>query len=278
MTEARAKQAAPSTGGPRAAEPITRCELLLLAGLVSAGALLRLIAAAGSGVEHFDEGVYASNVYCGDLGGSYPNQRFYAPPLVPALIEYGMLAGLPPNVAALLPGLMAGTGTIAALWWLGRSWFAPRVGIAAAALAALSDFHVSHSASALTDVLLGLWMVLAIDALARSWLHGRILWAVSAGFFTGLAWWTKYNGWLPLAIGAAALPLLWWLAGRRQLPWWLAGLMAAAAVVALVWSPYYLSLQASGGYGPIAANHAPSISSVLPAGSIPPRGTSPASS
>jgi len=226
-----------------------------LAIIVLVGAGLRLAALSRSAVEHFDEGVYASNLYFGAPDFAYPQQRFYAPPLLPALIEAGMLAGLRPNVAALLPGFLAGCGTIVALWWFGRSWFSPAVGLAAATLAALSDFHIAYSAAALTDVLFGLWLVLAVDAITRSLFHLDYRWAIGAGIYTGLAWWTKYNGWLPLAIEAAALPLLWLVTPQsilRKL-----GCFATTTTIAIaVWSPYYLSLQASGGYGPISANHA----------------------
>jgi 4-amino-4-deoxy-L-arabinose transferase-like glycosyltransferase len=187
-----------------------------------------------------------------------------------------------------LPSFLAGCGTIAALWWLGRSWFSPEVGLAAAALVALSDFHIAFSTTALTDVLLGLWIVLAVDAMVRAIAVGTLrlpspnfggpsfrddgtptrsagapvpaafLWATIAGLYTGLAWWTKYNGWLPLAIEAAALPLLWLLLrpSARELRAWSICLAITACVAALIWSPFYYSLQSRGGYGPIAANHA----------------------
>src|SRR4029078_1371889 len=149
-------------------------------------------------------------------------------------------------------------GAAAALWWLGRSCFVPEVGLSAAAFIALSDFHVMFSATALTDVLLGFWLVLAFDAIARSLLHSDVRWAIGGGLFTGLAWWTKYNGWLPLAIEAAALPLLWLLLRpppRRLFQCLLCfGLTAAVALV--IWAPFYYSVQSQGGYGPIAANHA----------------------
>lgn len=262
--------------------PVTRRELVLLAVVVVIGVVLRLWAFSRSAVEHFDEGVYASNIYFDGPEYAYPLQRFYAPTLLPALIEAGMMVGLPPNVAALLPSFLAGCGTIMALWWFGRSWFGPPAGIAAAALIALNDFHVLYSAAALTDVLLGLWLVLAVDAMGRSlagqgsrgrgeekdegihslagasgW-YGDFRWAIGAGIYTGLAWWTKYNGWLPLAIEGAALPLLWLLLRppTRQLVTWLNCFAVTALVAAVAWSPYYLSLQSTGGYGPIAANHA----------------------
>lgn len=236
----------------------TTREFVLLGMVLAAGIGARVWAVAHSAVEHFDEGVYASNIYFGEPDYAYPQQRFYAPPLLPALIEAGMIAGLPPNLAALLPSFLAGCGTIAALWWFGRSWFGPEVGLAAGALVALNDFHIAFSATALTDVLLGLWLVLAVDAVARSLMGGDFRWAIGAGIYTGLAWWTKYNGWLPLAIEAAALPVLWILLRPpgREVQKWLACFAITAAVAAAIWSPHLLSLQAHGGYGPIAANHA----------------------
>src|SRR5262245_56218907 len=116
--------------------PVTRRELTLLGIVLAGGIAVRIWALSHSAVEHFDEGVYASNLYFGPPDYVYPQQRFYAPPLLPALIEAGMIAGLPPNLAALMPSFLAGCGTIAAVWWFGRSWFAPEVGLAAAALVA----------------------------------------------------------------------------------------------------------------------------------------------
>jgi 4-amino-4-deoxy-L-arabinose transferase-like glycosyltransferase len=266
-----------------------RRELVVFAIVLSAGVCLRIVALSHSAVEHFDEGVYASNIFFGAPEYAYPQQRFFAPPLLPALIEAGMMARLPANWAAMLPSFLAGCGTIAALWWLGRSWLGPRAGIAAAAMAAVSQYHVAFSAAALTDVLLGLWIVLAVDAIARSVGAGDIKWAVIAGLFTGLAWWTKYNGWLPLAIEGAAVGGLWgwgWASevgsresgvggqrsevrGRKseirsegageangtRIARCIACFLVTCAVALAVWSPYFLSLQSRGGYGPIAANH-----------------------
>src|SRR5678816_2922850 len=67
-------------------EPIARRELVLLAAILTIGASLRIATVATSAVEHFDEGVYASNIYFGPPDYSYPMLRFYAPPLLPALI------------------------------------------------------------------------------------------------------------------------------------------------------------------------------------------------
>src|SRR5262245_17731597 len=116
-------------------DPISRREMVLVAIVVAVGVVLRAAAVSHSAIEPFDEGVYASNIYFGSPDYAYPMQRFYAPPLLPALIEMAMTAGavmgIPPNLAALLPSFLAGCGTIVAVWWLSRSWFSPAAGIAA---------------------------------------------------------------------------------------------------------------------------------------------------
>jgi dolichyl-phosphate-mannose-protein mannosyltransferase len=232
--------------------------LLLLSAVFVAGVALRLVAFSHSAVEHFDEGVYASNIYFGPPDYAYPLQRFYAPSFLPALIESGMILQLPANVAAILPSFLAGCGTVIALWWFGRSWFGPGAGLTAAGLAAFSDSQVLFSTAALTDELLVLWLVLAVDAAARSLRCGDFKWATVAGIYTGLAWWTKYNGWLPLAIEAAGIFLLVCISPRQRqrLNGCLGCFAVTTLVAAAVWSPYFFSLQSQGGYAPIADNHA----------------------
>src|SRR3954468_16638490 len=108
---------------PRAGQRprLSRRECFLIVLLIAVGIAMRLVALSHSAIEHFDEGVYASNVYFGPPDYAYPMQRFYAPPLLPALIETtmtaGALVGIPPNLAALLPSFIAGSVTIAAIWW-----------------------------------------------------------------------------------------------------------------------------------------------------------------
>src|SRR5438874_2679351 len=107
----RQPQTPPLIPPPAARHPISRRELALIALVVVVGVGLRIAALSRSAIEHFDEGVYASNVYVGPPDYAYPMQRFFAPPLLPALIETtmtaGTLAGMPPNLAALLPSFFA---------------------------------------------------------------------------------------------------------------------------------------------------------------------------
>src|SRR5262245_10326488 len=105
------KRARDDVAAPKVDQFKTR-EWILLGLVLTTGIVLRVAALSRSAVEHFDEGVYASNIYFGPPEYAYPLQRFYAPPLLPALIEAGMIAGLPTNVAALLPSLLAGCATM----------------------------------------------------------------------------------------------------------------------------------------------------------------------
>src|SRR3954451_6259442 len=123
---------------PRAGQRprLSRRECFLIVLLIAVGIAMRLVALSHSAIEHFDEGVYASNVYFGPPDYAYPMQRFYAPPLLPALIETFLILRLPPNLAAILPSFLAGCGMIIAIWWFARSWFGPADGLTAATLAA----------------------------------------------------------------------------------------------------------------------------------------------
>lgn len=281
-------------------------EPLLLAAIFLAGVALRLACPGRMAVEHFDEGVYASNIWFEKQQTfEYPSRQLYAPPLVPALIEWAMLLGGPSNLAPMLASLAAGCLLPLLVWWTGRQWFGPSAGIAAAALAALSEPHAVFSRTALTDSLLAFWMLAAVYAFweaGRQGLTGRRetlppahssatagkghppdatawpLWAALAGLFTGLAWWTKYNGWLPLAVALAGygamvlLPAAILLSQRSRAdvgqaaslhsPAWQPGAtrlaavwLIAVAITCLVWGPYLYSLQERGGYAAVAANH-----------------------
>jgi 4-amino-4-deoxy-L-arabinose transferase-like glycosyltransferase len=192
----------------------------------------------------------------------------FAPPLFPALIEFGMVILGPSNPAATAVSILAGTLTIPLVWWVGRRWCGPCAGLASSTLVALNDVHIHFSRAALTDVLLCFWLIAAVYFLWEGLASRNRLALFAAGIATGLAWWTKYNGWLPLAICLAG-PLPWSLFGAAPVPGMmprlvpnlraLAGLLVQWAFVAgvalVVWSPFLWSLEARGGYAAVAANH-----------------------
>ncbi len=249
-------------------------EWWLVAAIFLTGLALRAAWPSRLAVEHFDEGVYASNIFFLDdpQDAVYPNQHLYAPPLVPFVIQYAMIFFGAANGTALAANIFAGSLTVPLVWWAGRCWFGPTAGLAAATLVALNDVHIFFSRTALTDVWLCFWLLAAVyfawDALAT----GRWLPLLVAGVATGLAWWTKYSGWLPLAISLAGL-IPWRLFGdlspiarRESLPnamgkdlHSLADSLGRWGILTLVtfviWLPWLWDLQSQGGYSAVAANH-----------------------
>ena len=243
--------------------PVGRRELFWLAGAILMGAVLRLSFPGRMAIEHFDEGVYASNFWFGaEDGYEYPARHLYAPPLLPALIEWTMitvsLCGVrPTGFIPMIPCLIAGLATIPSIWWVGRRWFGPAAGVVAAWLVALSDFHASYSRAALTDVPVCLFILWGVYFLKQALQSGSRRDLVLASLFTSLAWWTKYNGWLPLAVGLSG-GLAWQLMlprAERQVAMTSRRWLIVAGLSCLVWSPVLIGLQQHGGYSEVAANH-----------------------
>lgn len=234
-----------------------------LAGALVSGLLLRWGVLGRLAIEHHDEAVYASNLlFDSAAGGEFPGRPFYAPPLLPTTIEWftilWRMAGLPEvDWLPMLPGLLSGSVLIVSVWWILRRWFSPTAGIAGAWLVALSEYHAFYSRTALTDPLLVLWMLWAVHwgwvALGatdrRSWLL--------AGLFTALAWGTKYNGWLPLAIVISGGACCECLLPREQRRWrrYLEVIVGMAVTAGVLWLPVWWDCQRVGGYAAIAANH-----------------------
>lgn len=241
-------------------------EAALIAGILLLAVVLRFGALSRVAVEHFDEGVYASNLLFPDSGFEYPERHYYAPPLVPALSEWSQLFFGSTGWVPCLPGLVLGTLTVPLMWWIVRGWFGPAAAVAVASLIASNEFHIGLSRSTLTDAPLLFFLLAAVglghSALTR--LDLRI--AALAGLVAGLAWITKYNGWLALAIVVSGTLAGWfvgWLSLRRQSTGmsyrlvrdvgFVCGLMILVAAV--IWLPVWNDLQPRGGYAAVAANH-----------------------
>ena len=185
---------------------LSRGEVAVVVLIVACGFMLRAASPTTMAVEHFDEGVYASNYWFGEAEEyRYPMSHLYAPPLLPSLLYWTVLLFGPSSWGTMLVGIFCGGCTVGVVWWVARQWFGVESGIAAATLAAFSDFHILYSRTALTDVPLSLWMLLAVYFIWEAFRTLRLRWIFAAGLATGLAWWTKYNGWLPLAVGLAGL-------------------------------------------------------------------------
>lgn len=243
--------------------PITRLEWMWLLAALSVALAMRAGMPGRMAIEHFDEGVYASNFWFGpELGGRYPARHLYAPPLLPSIVEWTMvvasLSGMPlTGWVPMLPVLIAGMAAVPSLWWIGRVWFGPFAGLIAAWLCATSDLHSTYSRACLTDVPAALFMAWGVYFGSRAIKDGGRRALSLAIVFTALAWWTKYNGWLPVAIIAAG-SLARLTCTRSNAGHWrqeaTRGLIFAAGAV-LVWSPVLVGLQPHGGYAAVASNH-----------------------
>lgn len=236
----------------------SRLELILLGIVLLVSCLARVMFFSDVAVEHFDEGVYASNLwFSAEQGAEYPGRYFYAPPLLPFLIEWSMIFLGSGVWGVFLPSLLLGVLTVLLIWWVARAWFGSSAGLVAALLAGGSDLHLLYTRTALTDVALGFFLLLSVYLIWRSWLSLDWKWPVLAGVAIGLGWSIKYNGWLPLAIGFSGIVPWLWIYHRDRLP--LTSYLTRAVVFTLtavvVWSPVLIGLQKWGGYSVVAANH-----------------------
>jgi 4-amino-4-deoxy-L-arabinose transferase-like glycosyltransferase len=188
---------------------ISRIELLLLTVLFLTGFVLRVWNLSSVGLDHFDEGAYVFSA----LGLTdpqqphrlYPNQIRFSPPLYFSLVGLAYkVFGHPSDMAAFLVNVIFGTLTILVVWWLGRSWFNPPAGIAAASLLAFNEFHISLSRSALTDITFAFFFFLSLGAIVETIKRQKVTLAILSGLLIGLTWNTKYHGWLALVIGILA--------------------------------------------------------------------------
>jgi len=223
------------------------------------GVSLRIAHLEHEAVEHFDEGIYASVLwYDGQFNEPYPARHLYAPPLISTLMEFGSwIPGLA-RYAPFLPSALLGSLTIPAMWLLARSWFGKPAGIFISAVVAMSDFHILYSRMALTDVACLFWIISSVGLGTRAVSRQCFRTAVAAGLVCGLAWWTKYTGWLPLAILCSGSGLWWMLHGRKSMTFMrFTGILAMIVLVAtLTFAPWWWQLRDVGGYQSVAAVHA----------------------
>jgi 4-amino-4-deoxy-L-arabinose transferase-like glycosyltransferase len=173
------------------------------------------------------------------------------------------MAALDTSADAALIGTSLACGLLTVLLVLtaGRLWYGAAAGAAAGALVALSDFHVLYSRMGLTDVAFALLFLAAVLLYERADRHESLKWALAAGLVVGLAWNTKYHGWLAAPVAGLAL-LPGWLSGplparRRSLLRWLASLPLAV----LLYLPWFVLVSREpGGYGQLTADHASFLS------------------
>ena len=238
--------------------PSMLIESIAVAGFFILGMSLRIAHLEREAVEHFDEGIYASVLwYDGQFNEPYPARHLFAPPLVSSMMEFvSWIFGLS-YYTPFLPSALLGSATIPAMWLLARSWFGKPAGIFIIAVVAMSDFHVLYSRMALTDVACLFWIIVSVGLGTRAVSRQCFRTAAAAGFVCGLAWWTKYTGWLPLAILFSGSGLWWILQGRKSMSIMrFTGILAMMIVVATVtFAPWWWQLRDVGGYQAVAATH-----------------------
>ena len=246
----------PAAAPPSPASPFlpslrpSRREWLTIAVITFVGLVPRFWDAGDVPIEHYDEGVYASNLL---TDGGFPDRHLYAPPLWPAVIEWTMTF-LGPR-AACWPTMLAGSLLVPVVWLIGRDWGSPAVGLIAAGLVAVDPFLVMYSRSALVDVPMTLFLATALWLGVRGVAQVSVPILIAAGICAGVAWSTKYSGWLPSAILITAVAV--WVVSSRPRPRLRdVGLaFIIPAIAAAFWVVVLIDLQPHGGYTAVAANH-----------------------
>lgn len=191
---------------------------MVLVLLVAAALRLPNLPAIPPGV-HYDEAAYGLNA--GDIG-----LRGDRPIFIPSFtgreplflyLAGGMARALGNTLFALrLTSAFVGLLTIAATYWLGREMLADRrVALLAAALLAVSFWHLLFSRLGFRVISQPLLQALAVAALFRGLRGGRRPWLFLAGLFIGLSAYTYLAARLfPILLAIAVLPLLF---GRARL-------------------------------------------------------------
>ncbi len=231
-------------------------EILVVAALTLIGGVLRLWSIGRIGLEHFDEGIYAtSGLWIFSPGGfSDLGQSViaYAPPGFPFLVGLSYLLLGVSDLSATLVSIACGTLTIPAVAWLARRTFGSGAGGVAAAFAALSGAHVAFSRMALTDASFLLFWVLALVQGQRFLERPNAGRALVLGLAVGVSQLFKYNGWLAgvvvilsAAIWLAAHPRQW-RSGHTAATWGFG--LAAALIAAATYWPWFAFVDAHGGY------------------------------
>lgn len=161
------------------------------------------------------------------------------PPLFYLLLRGWTTIAGSSDAAVVLPGILVGLVTIAAVWWLVRSVASPATAMAAAGFVALNPSMIQADATARPYALLQLLLVVAAGCLwtalsraSRSALFGWVLAAVALLYI---------HNWTALPVVAMAVMALWFISrGHSRLP--PTALVTACVVIALTWLPWWPSL------------------------------------
>ncbi|HGY90422.1 MAG TPA: phospholipid carrier-dependent glycosyltransferase [Planctomycetes bacterium] len=235
---------------------------MILGLLLILSAVSRALFFSQLGFDHFDAAAYALSAQSVAEGAGwthvFPNQHLLAPPLFFTL-GGGLARGSPLGVDAALHvlAIVFGVALVFVTYLAGRSWFGRGAGLAAATLVALMDSFILFSRVALTDEAFCCFFLLALLAFDRARRRGSWSAAVLAGLAMGLAWNTKYHGWLAAVIAAAVIGVEALAQRRRPSRRVVMGWVAACAVGFLCYLPWLVHIvHQPGGYARLAAQHA----------------------
>jgi 4-amino-4-deoxy-L-arabinose transferase-like glycosyltransferase len=226
---------------------------LLLGLLLALGATCRWWGYSSLGLTHFDEGPYAISgmwPWAPPEIRLYPKQVLYSPPLYFLLVSFSYwIYGAPADTPAIVVNLVFGTATIFLVWWIVRRWLGDDAALAGASLVAFSDYFVTNARVALTDTVFGFLFLLSLGLVAHASEKRSLVWSFVAGIAVGLAWNTKYHGWLPL-LTALLVPAMAYVKlesprFKQLLICWL--IMCAVAVACYLPWAFYIQAQ-PGGY------------------------------
>jgi 4-amino-4-deoxy-L-arabinose transferase-like glycosyltransferase len=251
--------------GPRNVKypSLSRIEFVILTGLILIAWTLRGWKFSEIGLQHFDEGIYALSASA--LVEKDPESTFlsiahrFSPPLYYGLVAFFASLHSQIDSVAIALNIVAGTLSVALIWLVGRAWFGPPAGVAAAALLAMYECHILLSRSALTDVLFLLFFSFSLWLATLALQKQNLKLAVLAGLLTGLAWNTKYHGWTVQLFTATGTILYFWKfkltredRKRISLVWVLITIVACICIL-----PWFLYIQSQPeGYSGWAAHMA----------------------
>lgn len=158
-------------------------------------------------------------------------------PLFIYLVALAVGAFGPSPVAIRLVAAILGTLTIPATYALGRTWFNRRVGLLAAAILAITFWHVHLSRIGFRAVALPLCTALALAVGWRGLTEDRALRPILGGALYGVSFYTYLAArFTPLALAVFSLYLVWRQAGNirpRALVWFMAVTLAVVAPLAV---------------------------------------------
>jgi hypothetical protein len=158
------------------------------------------------------------------------------------------------DTAAVLPGILLGLVTIAAMWWLARSFGSPSAGLLAAALGSFGPSMIQADANARPYALLQLLLVVAAGCLwtALSSANRFALW----GWVIAAVALLYTHNWTALPIFGMTVVALWLIA-RGYTTLSLADLVKACGAIVILWLPWWPSLwyqTQHGGHLPLGPN------------------------